>query len=151
MLHVALWQPEIPPNTGNIARICAATGTTLHIIGQPAFTLDDRQMKRAGLDYWPFVTLVRHKNFSDFETSFPSEKLILVETTRERRYTQAKFEAGCCLLFGNESSGLPSTILERYASQVYGIPMLNEHVRSLNLANSVGIVLFEGLRQMNNW
>lgn len=159
MLHVALWEPEIPPNTGNVARLCAATGTRLHLIGRLGFRLDDRSLRRAGLDYWPAVDVVRHATFGAFEEVVGSlpvaagglESIWCVETPGERPYTRAAFRDGACLLFGNESSGLPPGVRERYAGRLLGIPMPAGKVRSLNLATSVGIVLYEALRQVHGW
>ena len=150
-LHVALWEPEIPPNTGNIARLCAATNTVLHLIGRLGFRLDDRELKRAGLDYWPAVDLIRHDTFSDFEKSVGTDRIICIETPAERSYTQVCFQPGDCLLFGNESHGLPVTVRERYARRIFGIPMLSDSVRSLNLATSAAIVLYDALRQLHGW
>lgn len=141
MLHVALWEPEIPPNTGNVARLCAATGTRLHLIGRLGFRLDDRSLKRAGLDYWDAVDVVRHVTFAEFE-----EVLL-----GERAYTRADFADGDGLLFGSESRGLPPAVREKYAGTLVGIPMPAGKVRSLNLATSVGVVLYEALRQLHDW
>ena len=153
MLHVALWEPEIPPNTGNVARLCAATGTRLHLIGRLGFRLDDRSLKRAGLDYWDAVDLVRHVTFEDFERAInPSPPRIwLVETPAPRAYPRAKFADGDCLLFGAESKGLPPGVREKYAAAHIGIPMPGGKVRSINLATAVGIVLYEALRQLHDW
>ena len=161
MLHVALWEPEIPPNAGNVARLCAATGARLHLIGRLGFRLDDRSLKRAGLDYWPAVDLVRHATFEEFEESLASApvatgalsaaRVWCVETPGEMPYTRAAFADGDCLLFGNEAKGLPPGVRERYAGRVIGIPMPTGKVRSLNLATSVGIVLYEALRQLHGW
>jgi tRNA (cytidine/uridine-2'-O-)-methyltransferase len=152
MLHVALWEPEIPPNTGNVARLCAATGTRLHLIGRLGFRLDDRSLRRAGLDYWHAVDVVRHVTFEDFEQALGSEARIwCVETPNERPYTRADFSDGDCLLFGNESSGLPPSIRERFAERLVGIPMPTGAVRSLNLATAVGIVLYDALRRLHGW
>jgi tRNA (cytidine/uridine-2'-O-)-methyltransferase len=151
MLHVALWEPEIPPNTGNIARLCAATKTALHLIGRLGFRLDDRELRRAGLDYWPEVELYRHPTFVEFETAVGVDRIVCIETGAERRFTDAAFGDGDCLLFGNESHGLPASIRERFAKRTFGIPMLNGAVRSLNLASAAGIVLFEALRQLHGW
>lgn len=150
MLHLALFEPEIPPNTGNVARLCAATGTRLHLIGRLGFRLDDRSLRRAGLDYWPAVDLVRHVNFPAFEAAI-STRLWCVECPAARPYTQTRFEDGDCLLFGGESKGLPASIRERYADRLIGIPMPSGAVRSLNLATAAAIVLYEALRQLNNW
>jgi tRNA (cytidine/uridine-2'-O-)-methyltransferase len=151
MLHVALWEPEIPPNTGNVARLCAATGARLHLIGRLGFRLDDRSLKRAGIDYWEAVDLVRHVTLEEFERSAGVERIWLVETPTERPYTRAEFRDGDCLLFGAESKGLPPGVRERYAETLIGIPMPSGQVRSLNLATAVGIVLYEALRQVHDW
>jgi tRNA (cytidine/uridine-2'-O-)-methyltransferase len=149
MLHVALWEPEIPPNTGNVARLCAATGSRLHLIGRLGFRLDDRSLKRAGLDYWHAVDVVRHVTFEDFERL--GLRVWCVETEAPRRYTQAEFADGDCLLFGSESAGLPLAVRERYAGHLVGIPMPGGAVRSLNLATSVGVVLYDALRRLHGW
>ena len=151
MMQVALWQPEIPPNTGNIARTCAATGTLLHLIGKLGFGLTDRDLKRAGIDYWPHVEIRLHATFEEFETVVGTDRIVCIETAAQRSYTQAVYRDGDCLLFGNESSGLPASILDKFPTRTYEIPMPNGKVRSLNLATSVGIVLFEALRQMRGW
>ncbi len=151
LLHLALWEPEIPPNTGNIARLCAATDTVLHLVGRLGFRLDDRELKRAGLDYWPAVELVRHDTFAELEASVGADRIICIETPAGRPYTEAAYQIGDCLLFGNESHGLPATIRERYAQRTFGIPMMSEAVRSLNLATSAAIVLYEALRQLHAW
>lgn len=156
MLHIALFEPEIPPNTGNIARLCAATGTRLHLIGRLGFRLDDKSLQRAGLDYWPAVDWVRHLTMEDFENALtlpptPVGALWLVETPFTRPYTQARFQDGDCLLFGSESKGLPPKLRERYADRVIGIPMPSGRVRSLNIATSAGITLYEALRQIHGW
>ncbi|HEY1188350.1 MAG TPA: tRNA (cytidine(34)-2'-O)-methyltransferase [Gemmata sp.] len=220
MLHVALWEPEIPPNTGNVARLCAATNTRLHLIGRLGFRLDDRSLRRAGVDYWAAVDVVRHVTFADFEHALglgsggtlppgplpsgrgsseearspsgsgrdsatsslslpsgrgpgdgllslpppflgegaggrgslpPPARIWCIETPSSRPYTRAEFAEGDCLLFGSESSGLPLSVRERYADRLVGIPMPNGAVRSLNLATSVGIVLYDALRRLRGW
>lgn len=153
MFHVALWEPEIPPNTGNIGRLCAATGSRLHLIGRLGFQLDDRQLKRAGLDYWPSVDLMRHASFSEFVTalSHPEARIWCVDNPAERSYTRADFRDGDALLFGSESKGLPPEIRTRLADRLIGIPMPTGHVRSLNLATATAIVLYEALRQTHDW
>ena len=149
MLHVALWEPEIPPNTGNVARLCAATGARLHLIGRLGFRLDDRSLRRAGLDYWDAVDVVRHPTFEEFETTVG--RVWCVETPAGRPYTRAAFADGDCLLFGGESKGLPAGVRARYADTLLGIQMPTGRVRSLNLATAVGIVLYECLRQLHDW
>jgi tRNA (cytidine/uridine-2'-O-)-methyltransferase len=151
MLHVALWEPEIPPNTGNVARLCAATATRLHLIGRLGFQLDDRSLKRAGLDYWEAVDLVRHVTFEEFERAAGVGRVWCVETPGTKSYTRAEFRDGDCLLFGAESKGLPPGLREHYAETLIGIPMSSGKVRSLNLATAVGIVLYEALRQVHDW
>ena len=153
MLYVALWAPEIPPNTGNIARLCAATGTPLHLIGRLGFRLDERSLRRAGLDYWDAVELHQHATFADFEQFLQRQnsRIICLSARVERRYTDIAFHANDCLLFGAETRGLPPEVLERYREQTYTIPMLSHAVRSLNLATAAGIVLYEGLRQLHGW
>jgi tRNA (cytidine/uridine-2'-O-)-methyltransferase len=150
MLHVALWEPEIAPNTGNIARLCAATGARLHLIGRLGFRLDDRHLKRAGLDYWPEVDLVRHVTLEEFEVAFGG-RLWCVDNPADRPYTRAEFRDGDALLFGSESKGLPPEVRAKYAERLIGIPMPTGKVRSLNLATAVGVVLYEALRQVHGW
>jgi tRNA (cytidine/uridine-2'-O-)-methyltransferase len=149
VLHLALWEPEIPPNTGNIARLCAATGTRLHLIGRLGFRLDDKSLQRAGLDYWPAVDVVKHVTFEEFEKH--AGRIWVVETPSEQSYTKAVFADGDCLLFGNESHGLPQGVRDRYLDRIIGIPMPTGKVRSLNLATAAGIVLYEALRQIHKW
>jgi tRNA (cytidine/uridine-2'-O-)-methyltransferase len=151
MFHVALYEPEIPPNTGNIARLCAATNTHLHIVGVTGFRMDDRTLKRSGLDYWAEVDLVRHSDMPSLETSLPDSRLVYLTTKTNRRYTDWQFTAGDCLVFGPETRGLPESILSAQADHCLTIPMPNPAVRSLNLANSVAIVLYEALRQSERW
>ena len=151
MLHVALWEPEIPPNTGNIARLCAATGAELHLIGRLGFRLDDRDLRRAGLDYWPHVTVHRHPTFEAFEAFAGDRRIIPLTAKSDRLYTRVSYRDGDCLLFGSESKGLPESVLTRHARYAVTIPMPAGRVRSLNLATAVGIVLYEALRQLHNW
>ena len=147
-LHVALYEPEIPPNTGNIARLCAATFTELHIVGVTGFRMDDRTLKRAGLDYWNEVRLHRHVDLDELYTSLPHSRFIYLTTRTDRLYTECKFEDGDSLVFGPETRGLPEALLNSNPNDCYTIPMPNKNVRSLNLATSVGIVLYEALRQL---
>ncbi len=151
MLHVALWEPEIPPNTGNVARLCAATGARLHLIGRLGFRTDDRSLRRAGLDYWDAVEVVRHTTFEEFESALTGGRIWCVETPGGRPYTRADFADGDCLLFGSESKGLPASVRAKYASTLIGIPMPTGRVRSLNLATAAGVVLYEALRQLHDW
>ncbi len=149
MLHIALVEPEIPPNTGNIARICAATFTDLHIVGATGFRMDDRTLKRAGLDYWNEVRLHRHIDLDRLYTALPDSRFIYFTTKTEKSYTDWQFKGSDCLIFGRETRGLPEDLLEKNWERCLTIPMPNKNVRSLNLANSVGIVLYEALRQLN--
>jgi tRNA (cytidine/uridine-2'-O-)-methyltransferase len=150
VLHVALYEPEIPPNTGNIARLCAATGAELHLIGRLGFRLDDRSLRRAGLDYWSDVTVRRYATLEEFERSFAAP-IRCLSAQANVPYTVARFQDGDGLLFGGESHGLPAAVLERYAASAFVIPMPTGKVRSLNLATAVGIVLYEALRQTGAW
>ncbi len=148
MLHIALVEPEIPPNTGNIARLCAATFTALHIVGATGFRMDDRTLKRAGLDYWNEVSLHRHIDLERLYAALPRSRFLYFTTKTERVYTDWEYRDGDCLVFGRETRGLPEDLLKANWERCLTIPMPNENVRSLNLANSVGIVLYEALRQI---
>ena len=147
MLHIALVEPEIPPNTGNIARLCAATRTPLHIVGATGFRLDDRAVRRAGLDYWPEVLLHRHRDINALYQFLPEARFIYLTTKAERSYVDWRFAEHDCLVFGRETRGLPEDLLHANRERCLTIPMLNPKVRSLNLATSVAIVLYEALRQ----
>jgi tRNA (cytidine/uridine-2'-O-)-methyltransferase len=151
MIHVALWEPEIPPNTGNVARLCAATGSPLHLIGRLGFRLDDRSLRRAGLDYWPEVDLHRHATLADFEADRTGTRVFCFSARAAVPYTCVHYQPGDCLLFGGESHGLPGAVLERYAERSLLLPMPTRKVRSLNLATAVGIALYEALRQVEGW
>lgn len=146
-MHVALFEPEIPPNTGNIARLCAATYTELHIVGVTGFKMDDRTLKRAGLDYWNEVTLHKHIDLNALHAALPASRFVYLTTKAERPYTDWEYRKNDCLVFGPETRGLPEGVLRENWDRCLTIPMPNENVRSLNLATSVGIVLYEALRQ----
>ena len=148
MLSVALVEPEIPPNTGNVARLCAATNVPLHIVGVTGFRMDDRAMRRAGLDYWPHVQLTRHRDLESFHQSLPQARFVYLTTKADRLYTEWSFAETDCLVFGRETRGLPEALLRANWDNCLKIPMPNPNVRSLNLATAAGIVLFEALRQM---
>jgi tRNA (cytidine/uridine-2'-O-)-methyltransferase len=150
MLSVALVEPEIPPNTGNIARLCAATNTPLHIVGVTGFRMDDRALRRAGLDYWPEVKLTRHRDLDALYQSLPGARFVYLTTKADRTYTNWSFQPDDCLVFGRETRGLPEDLLHANWDRCLKIPMLNPNVRSLNLATAVGIVLFEALRQLGD-
>ena len=149
MLSVALVEPEIPPNTGNIARLCAATNVPLHIVGVTGFRMDDRALRRAGLDYWPEVQLARHEDLPALHQALPRARFVYLTTKADRSYTKWVFEADDCLVFGRETRGLPEDLLRANWSHCLKIPMVNPHIRSLNLATAVGIVLFEAIRQLS--
>lgn len=149
MFSVALVEPEIPQNTGNIARLCAATMTALHIVGVTGFRLDDRAVRRAGLDYWKELTLHRHRDLQELSAFLPRSRFLYFSTKATRPYYQCVFAENDCLVFGRETRGLPETLLRDNADRALTIPMPNPNVRSLNLANAVAIVLYEALRQMS--
>jgi tRNA (cytidine/uridine-2'-O-)-methyltransferase len=148
MLNVALVEPEIPPNTGNIARLCAATFADLHIVGATGFRLDEKAVRRAGLDYWDEVKICRHIAMENLYEALPRSRFIYFSTKSDKIYTDFKFQANDCLIFGRETRGLPEDLLESNWERTLRIPMPNKNVRSLNLATSVGIVLFEVFRQI---
>jgi|ERR1051326_799512 tRNA (cytidine/uridine-2'-O-)-methyltransferase len=149
MLTVALVEPEIPQNTGNIARLCAANRTPLHIVGATGFRLDDRAVRRAGLDYWDEVSLYRHRDLGKLYDSLPEARFLYFSTKAARPYFRYVFDQKDCLVFGPETRGLPETLLHENADRALTIPMINPKVRSLNLANAVAIVLYEALRQFD--
>lgn len=146
-MHVALVEPEIPPNTGTIARLCAATFTDLHIVGVAGFRLDEKAVRRAGLDYWDEVKIHRHIELEDLYKALPDSRFLYFTTKSDKNYTEWNYQAGDCLIFGRETRGLPEDLLKKNWERCLTIPMPNKNVRSLNLAASVGIVLYEALRQ----
>lgn len=147
-VHVALVEPEIPPNTGNIARLCAATFTPLHLVGKLGFRTDDKAVRRAGLDYWREVEIHYHLNIEALYVALPKCRFLYFSTKGERTYTDFCYSRGDCLVFGSETRGLPVELLRANRDRCLTIPMPNRNVRSLNLATSVGIVLYEALRQV---
>jgi tRNA (cytidine/uridine-2'-O-)-methyltransferase len=147
MFNVVLVEPEIPPNTGNIARLCAATNTDLHVVGVTGFRMDDRTLKRAGLDYWDEVSLHRHIDLDGLYQAFNGSRFVYLTTKTTRPYTRWDFKPGDFLVFGPETRGLPAEVLEANEERCLTIPMANPNIRSLNLATSVGIVLLEAIRQ----
>ncbi len=144
-LHVVLIEPEIPPNTGNVARLCAATGCALHLIEPLGFRIDDRALKRAGLDYWPSVRLVVHASLDAFLAAFPPERCWWVETSGAQPYARAAFARGDALVFGKETGAIPAALLAAHAERTLRIPMRAESVRSINLSTAVGIVTYAAL------
>jgi tRNA (cytidine/uridine-2'-O-)-methyltransferase len=148
MISIALVEPEIPPNTGNIARLCAANRIALHIVGAAGFRLDDRAVRRAGLDYWPEVILRRHVDLDSLYRELSEARFVYLSTKGEQAYTDWDFAENDCLVFGRETRGLPETLLRENWDRCLTIPMRNQNVRSLNLATAVGIVMYEALRQL---
>jgi len=148
-VNVVLLEPEIPPNTGNVARLCAATNTTLHLIEPLGFKLDDAQLKRAGMDYWQHVRCHRWKSWNEFRATVPAtSKLWFVESNGPLRYDEADYSADDYLVFGRETAGLPKSLLDQNRENWLRIPMFNPNARSLNLSNCVALVLFEAQRQI---
>jgi tRNA (cytidine/uridine-2'-O-)-methyltransferase len=147
-MNIVLVEPEIPPNTGNVARLCAATKSVLHLIEPFGFKLDDAQLKRAGMDYWQQVEWHRWNNWAAFEEKLPAKaRLWFVESNGPKAYSDAKFSPDDYLVFGRETAGLPKQLLEDNREHWLRIPMFNAQSRSLNLSNCVALVLFEALRQ----
>jgi tRNA (cytidine/uridine-2'-O-)-methyltransferase len=146
-LHVALIQPQIPPNTGNIARLCAATDSPLHLIEPLGFSLDAREVRRAGLDYWDKTDLWIHSDWYAFRDAISRDRCLYFSANAERDYRRAPYRDRRVLVFGSETEGMPVRILEKHPERCFRIPMSGE-VRSLNLANAVSVVLYEGLRQL---
>jgi tRNA (cytidine/uridine-2'-O-)-methyltransferase len=151
MFHLALLEPEIPPNTGNIIRLCVATGAELHIIGRAGFPLGERTVRRAAVDYWDELTLHRHAALEEFESKRSDGRIFCFSAHAESRYTEVSYQPGDSLLFGCESKGLPLSVVSCYGDRALCIPMPTGKVRSLNLANAVSIVLYEALRQVHGW
>ena len=147
-MHIVLVHPEIPPNTGSIARLCAATNTPLHLVAPLGFKIDDKHLKRAGLDYWKYVDVRLHESWEDFFRKHDRNHLLYFSKRATQSYTQARYQEGDFLVFGPETRGLPQELLDANAKRIYRIPMMGEGVRSLNLSNAVSIVLYEALRQL---
>ena len=147
-MHVVLFQPEIPPNTGSVARLCAATLTPLHLIEPLGFKIDDKHLKRAGLDYWEFVDLHVHTSWDEFHRHTRPGRLLYFSKKAARSYTAAGYREDDYLVFGPETRGLPDALLAANADCSFRIPMMGRGVRSLNLSNAVSIVLYEALRQL---
>lgn len=145
-MHIILHQPEIPANTGNIGRTCVATGTTLHLIEPLGFHLDEKSIKRAGMDYWDKLDVTRYINFEEFQEKHPGAKIWYATTKAKRLYTEAAFGMEDYIMFGKESAGIPEELLVEHEETCIRIPMLTQ-IRSLNLSNAAAIVLYEALRQ----
>ena len=149
-IHIVLVEPEIPPNTGNIARSCAATGAHLHLVKPLGFSIDDRSLKRAGLDYWPFVKLEVHESLEEFLQKYQGRRMYLATTKGTHRHTDVSFRDEDMILFGRDTRGLPKDLIAQHQEDTLRIPMsADTRLRSLNLANSVNIILFEALRQLD--
>lgn len=147
-LDVVLVEPRIPPNTGNIARLCAAVGAPLHLVEPLGFQIDDKHLRRAGLDYWPWVEWHRHRSLEALLEGKEESRLCFFSTRASTSYLEARFEPGQYLVFGSETEGLPAELLKRYAARSFRIPILRKRVRSLNLSSAVAVVVYEALRQL---
>ena len=148
-IHIVLVEPEIPPNTGNIARSVAATNSVLHLVKPLGFSLDEKSLRRAGLDYWPYVKLEVHESLDDFMQKYGDRRMFLATTKGGQKYTDVEYRDGDMLLFGKETSGLPRDFIEAHKDCAVRIPMSEDtRLRSLNLSNAANILLFEALRQL---
>ncbi len=147
-LNIVLVEPEIPQNTGNIARTCAVTGSILHLVKPLGFSVDDKHLKRAGLDYWHLLDIHYHESLDDFFKKYPEGDFYFSTTKAKKLYTDVKYTENSFLFFGKETAGLPESLLNKYQERCIRIPMRNQ-ARSLNLSNSVAIIVYEALRQLN--
>lgn len=147
-LHVVLVEPEIPPNTGNVARLCAATGCALHLVEPLGFRIDDRELKRAGLDYWTALHVVVHPSLEAFFATHPAERAWLLSTRARRTYAEAPFARGDALVFGKETAGLPQALLDAHPERALRIPMRAGAVRSINLSTAAGVVTYAALARL---
>lgn len=146
MLNIVLYEPEMPANTGNIGRTCVATNTRLHLVEPCGFRINDKMIRRAGLDYWDKLDVTVYRDFEDFLERNKGAKIYMATTKAARAYTDVNYEDDCYIMFGKESAGIPESILKEYQDTCVRIPMWGD-IRSLNLSNSVAIVLYEALRQ----
>jgi tRNA (cytidine/uridine-2'-O-)-methyltransferase len=147
-LNIVLIAPEIPNNTGNIGRLALASGSTLHLVKPFGFEINDARLKRAGLDYWPHVTIIYYENMEEFFTKNSGQNMVFLSSHGTKNHWDIPFEDNLFLVFGKESVGLPKQIIETHANRLYKIPLYSPHVRSLNLANAVAIVVYEGLKHL---
>jgi len=147
-LNIVLIEPEIPNNTGNIGRLALATGSKLHLVKPFGFEIDDKRLKRAGLDYWQHLDVIYYDNIDDFFSKNQDEKMVFLSSHGSKSHWDITFEEGMFLVFGKESIGLPKPLIEKHDAQLFKIPLFSEAIRSLNLANAVGIIVYEGLRQI---
>ncbi len=146
--HIVLVEPMIPPNTGNIARLCAATGTILHLVGPLGFDISDKQLRRAGLDYWENVNIKNHTNFEEYISKFPTAEKYFFTTSAKKDHANISYQPGSHLIFGNEAKGLSDELIDRYSTKCYNIPIKLNAVRSLNLSNAASIALYTALRRV---
>lgn len=149
-LNIVLYEPEIPNNTGNIGRLSLATGSKLHLIKPYGFEISDKRIKRAGLDYWKNVELKEYNSFEDFMNQNSPKSIAFYSSHGTKNYLDLEYQENTYLVFGKESVGLPDDITSEYSKSLYTIPLFSEHIRSLNLANSVAVIVYEGLRQLNS-
>ena len=149
-LNIVLIEPEIPNNTGNIGRLALASGANLHLVKPFGFEIDDTRLKRAGLDYWQHLSVTYYENIEAFFSKNSNERMVFLSSHGKKNHWNIPFEDNLFLIFGKESVGLPKHLLEKHSKNLYKIPLYSEHVRSLNLANAVSILIYEGLRQLNS-
>ncbi len=150
IFNIVLIEPEIPQNTGTIGRMCLAVGAHLHLIKPLAFDIDEKAVRRAGLDYWKFLTLQVHESIDDFFLTVPQDsQLVFIETSEKQTIYDVQYQPGCYLFFGKETTGIPKALLEKYAHHIANIPMFDDRVRSLNLSNCASIVAYEAVRQIH--
>lgn len=147
-LNIALIEPEIPNNTGNIGRLALATGSRLHLVKPLGFEIDDKRLKRAGLDYWQHIEVIYYESKEEFFTINTDKKMVFLSSHGTKSHWDIQFEDNLFLVFGKESVGLPKTLIEKHQTDLFKIPMYNYEIRSLNLANAVSIIVYEGLRQL---
>ncbi len=147
-LNIVLIEPEIPNNTGNIGRLALASGSILHLVKPFGFTIDDTRLKRAGLDYWKHVSIIYYENIDEFFSKNKNQKMVFLSSHGTKNHYDIPFEDNLFLVFGKESVGLPKSIIEQHTNKLFKIPLYSEHVRSLNLANAVAIVVYEGLKHI---
>ena len=147
-LNIVLIEPEIPNNTGNIGRLALASGSILHLVKPFGFTIDDSRLKRAGLDYWKHVSIIYYENIDEFFSKNKNEKMVFLSSHGTKNHWDIPFEDNLFLVFGKESVGLPKTIIEKHTDRLFKIPLYSQHVRSLNLANAVAIVVYEGVKHI---
>ena len=146
--NIVLIEPEIPTNTGNIGRLCLASGSTLHLVKPFGFEINDSRLKRAGLDYWQHLSVIMYENIEAFFLINKEEKMVFLSSHGKKDYWDIPYQDELFLVFGKESAGLPKTILEQHKDTIFKIPLFSEHVRSLNLANAVGIVVYDGIKHL---